>query len=69
MTIFHVPEMSCGHCTSAIDKAVKAVDPGARITFDLPQRSVQVASALDADAVADAIRGAGYDVKPTATTL
>lgn len=28
---FHVPDISCGHCTAAIDKALKAIDPDARV--------------------------------------
>ena len=30
-----VPKMSCGHCASTIEKAVKSVDPGAKIAVDL----------------------------------
>ncbi len=58
---FSVPEMSCGHCTAAIEKAVKAVDPAATVECDLESRVVSIGSALDAAAVRTAIREAGYE--------
>ena len=42
MTSFNVPGMSCGHCTSAIEKAIKAIDPTAMVSFDLGARNVEV---------------------------
>lgn len=35
----HVPDISCGHCTAAVDKAVKAIDPDARIETDLSSKT------------------------------
>lgn len=61
---FKVPDMSCGHCTATIEKAVKAIDPGATVTCSLDTRTVAVQSVLSDRAVSDAIRGAGYDVAP-----
>ncbi|MGC9369249.1 MAG: heavy-metal-associated domain-containing protein [Paracoccaceae bacterium] len=58
---FNVPDMSCGHCTAAIEKAIKAADANAKVECDLAARSVAVQSALDEIAVSAAIRGAGYD--------
>lgn len=60
---FKVPGMSCGHCTAAIEKAVRAIDPAASITCELDNRTVSVETSLSDDAVSDAIRGAGYDVE------
>lgn len=31
---FHVPEMSCGHCSAAITKEITTLDPGAKVTAD-----------------------------------
>ena len=31
-----VDEMSCGHCASTVQKAVKSVDPVAQVSVDLP---------------------------------
>ena len=61
MLKLNVPTMSCGHCVSTIEKAVKAIDPAAEVTVDLPSRTVSVLS-KDSDAsVAQAIKDAGYE--------
>ena len=57
---FHVPDMSCGHCTAAIEKALKTIDPDARVDTDLTSKTVTVASAKDAAALQTALEGAGY---------
>ncbi|PWE28806.1 copper chaperone [Maritimibacter sp. 55A14] len=64
MTRFHVPEMSCGHCTAAIGKAINAADPAARIDCDLNARIVSVESALDTATIILAMKEAGYDATP-----
>lgn len=61
---FNVPDMSCGHCTAAIDKAVKAIDPAAEVSTDLPSRTVTVVSTQDAASVRAALRDAGYPATP-----
>jgi len=61
---FSVPDMSCGHCTAAIEKSIKAVDAGAEVNCDLTARSVAVSSGLSAEEIGAAIRQAGYDVTP-----
>lgn len=61
---FSVPNMSCGHCTAAIESAVKTADPQAAVECDLSERQVRVDSALTADQLKAAIKGAGYDADP-----
>jgi copper chaperone len=68
MNSFNVPEMSCGHCTAAIEKAIKAIDPTATVSCDLGTRTVAVESFLSDRAVSEAIRDAGYDVTAPAAT-
>ena len=63
MTTFHVPDMSCGHCTAAIEKAVKSADASAVLRFDLGARTVNVTSQLTEDALAKILDDEGY---PTA---
>ncbi|MDP7152222.1 MAG: heavy-metal-associated domain-containing protein [Paracoccaceae bacterium] len=58
---FNVPEMSCGHCTAAIEKALKESDPAAEVNCDLDTRRVAVTSALSQAQVSEAIKQAGYD--------
>lgn len=68
MTRFHVPDMSCGHCTAAIEKAIRAADPAAGVSCDLDARIVEVESTLSEAAVSDAIRDAGYEATTLAAT-
>ena len=64
MTKFNVPDMSCGHCTAAIEKAVTAADNGAELTFDLETHTVTVTSALDDAALAGILDKEGYPATP-----
>lgn len=68
MTTFAVPEMSCGHCTSAIERAIRAADPAASVVCDLKTRRVHVTSAVDDEALAGTIRAAGYEVEAAGAT-
>lgn len=61
---FSVPNMSCGHCTAAIESAVKTADPQAAVECDVSTRQVRVDSALTADQLKAAIKDAGYDADP-----
>lgn len=61
MNRFSVPDMSCGHCTAAIEKAIKAIDPTADVVCQLDTHTVAIKSALSNSALSDAIRGAGFE--------
>ncbi|WP_439117814.1 heavy-metal-associated domain-containing protein [Nereida ignava] len=58
---FSVPKMSCGHCTSTIEKAVKKADASATITCDLSERTVTIQGNIPADELSIVINGAGYE--------
>ena len=60
MTKFNVPDMSCGHCKAAIEKAVMAADSGAKLEFDMDARAVQITSSLDNATLAKAMAAEGY---------
>ncbi len=60
MTTFNVPDMSCGHCKAAIEKAVSAADAGASLSFDMDARMVEITSSLDAAALAGILESEGY---------
>ncbi|MEV8469930.1 heavy-metal-associated domain-containing protein [Ralstonia sp. UNC404CL21Col] len=62
-TTFSVTGMSCGHCVSAVTRAVQQVDAGANVQVDLDKQTVAVTSGASADAVKAAIEQAGYPVK------
>jgi copper chaperone len=58
---YSVPDMTCGHCAQAIEKAVKRVDPQAEFAVDLTTKEVTVRSEADEARVAGSIRDAGYE--------
>lgn len=57
---FTLPDMSCGHCRAAVEKAVAAADPAAEATVDLPAKTVAIRTTLSEAEMADALRAAGY---------
>ena len=61
MLTFRVDDMTCGHCASAITRAVHVLKPGATVAVDLAQRLVSVGVAeVEAKSVMATIRHAGY---------
>lgn len=62
MDTFQVTGLSCQHCVRAVTGAIQARDPAARVVVDLASGRVEVASTLPREAVAEAIRGEGYEV-------
>ena len=60
MTEFEIEAMSCGHCASTITKAVKLLDPHAKVEVDLGRKKVTVESTEDRAAISAALTQAGY---------
>ncbi|MEO6078154.1 MAG: heavy-metal-associated domain-containing protein [Steroidobacteraceae bacterium] len=61
MNAFEVKDMTCGHCVSTITKAVKALDPGAKVQIDLATHRVEIESSGTLAAQwSDVIKEAGY---------
>ncbi|ETT42704.1 copper ion binding protein [Paenibacillus sp. FSL P4-0338] len=59
----NVEGMSCGHCVSAVEKAVSGVGAAAKV--DLPAKTVAVEfdeNAVSLDKIKAAIEDQGYDV-------
>jgi copper chaperone len=65
-TIYSVPEMSCGHCVAAIEKAVRSLDDAAKISCDLAAKTINVESAASQDAVMARLAAEGYPATPQA---
>ena len=63
---YSVPDMTCGHCAQAIEKAVKSVDPQAEVAVDFTSKEVTVRSEADGARVAGSIRDAGYEPRSIA---
>jgi copper chaperone len=61
MFTFEVKDMTCGHCSGTITKALKAVDRHAEVTIDLARHLVMVESPqAKRDELGAAITDAGY---------
>jgi len=58
-----VSGMTCGHCVSAVTKAVKAVPGAADVSVDLKSGQVTVTGNPDPGAVRHAIAEEGYEVQ------
>jgi copper chaperone CopZ len=63
MMKFQVEGMSCDHCRSAVTAAIRKLAPQAGVDVDLESGEVTVTDAGDRDAVAAAIRRAGYETR------
>ena len=55
-----IPDMTCGHCVSTVEKAVKTVDPSASVAIDLGTKTVSIGSQVASDAFIASIGSAGY---------
>lgn len=61
MIEFQVDDMTCGHCSRAIEQTIRDLDPGASVTVDLGTRRVSVSDAsVSASALVAAMAGQGY---------
>ena len=58
---FHVENMTCGGCVRSVTKAIQSVDPAAEVLADPASRKVEVKTTASRDAVASAMKIAGYD--------
>lgn len=60
MTTFSIPDMSCGHCKASVETAILKLDPGAKVSVDLPNRQADVTSSQPDDAVLKALNAVGF---------
>lgn len=59
MLEFNLPDMTCGHCASTVTKAVKQMDPDAKVEVDLNAKKVKVDSREERPQIAAALTEAG----------
>lgn len=57
---FSVPDMSCGHCKAAVERAIAARDANAKVTVDLDAHMVAVESTAAPEAILSALAEEGY---------
>lgn len=60
MSLFSVPDMTCGHCNAAITEALEAVDDGVEIEANMQTREIDVRSTAGDAAILKALNDAGY---------
>jgi copper chaperone CopZ len=53
--------MSCGHCVSAVTKALQELDPQAKVAVDLASHRVSVETGASRERVVAALVDAGYE--------
>jgi copper chaperone len=56
----NVQNMTCGHCVSAVTRAIKSLDPQAEVQVDLRSARVRVDGASPAGDLVKALDDAGY---------
>jgi copper chaperone len=61
-----VKGMTCGHCVAAVTRAIRAVDPQARVDVDVAAGRVRVQGSSAPQALTRALGGAGYPAAPSA---
>ncbi len=66
MALFHVPDMTCGGCVSAITAALKHADPTATVLANLDSHELRVTATLADAALQAAIEDAGFTPAPRA---
>ncbi len=64
MTQFRVPDIHCDACVRSLIGAVRELDSKATLHADLGTKLVRVETTSAADAVAEAMRDAGFTVEP-----
>ena len=60
MATFRITNMTCGHCASAIARAVASVDKDARLEISIRDKLVRVSSVAASSELVAAIAAAGY---------
>jgi uncharacterized membrane protein YraQ (UPF0718 family)/copper chaperone CopZ len=58
---FHVPDMNCKHCQSAVEKALKGIPGVKNVTISLDQRLVKVDGDVDKKTITEQIEKAGFN--------
>ena len=59
MVKFSIPDMSCGHCSGVITKAVKEIDSAATVDFDMAARTATINTSATPETVRGALSEAG----------
>jgi copper chaperone len=61
-TTFTVTDLACSACADKIDRAIRALDPQAKISADANTKLVQIESELSPTTLENAIVDTGYTI-------
>jgi len=61
-SIMKVEGMSCNHCKMAVEKALREISGVDKVQVDIDKKEVVVTGSAARDQLAQAIKGAGYEV-------
>lgn len=60
-----VENMSCSDCVQAVTRAIRALDPNAKVVVSLPRKQVHANGVLTAEAIVQALAAAGFKASLT----
>lgn len=63
MLQLNVEGMSCNHCVGAVNKALKELDPNAKVEVNLAEAQVSVESSASTEEIIETLNEAGYPAK------
>ena len=64
MTQLKITGMTCGHCQSAVESALKSVDGVERVNVDLANGTAEVVGQAELGALVAAVQAEGYQASP-----
>ncbi len=59
-----VPNISCGHCAAAINKAIASFDPFAKVEVNVEKKTIAVDTKEDVASLRETLAEAGYPATP-----
>lgn len=58
--ILSIPDMTCGHCKAAVERAIVDLDSKADVTVDLGTKTATVTTTQPVEALLNALAAEGY---------
>ncbi len=62
MKIISIEGMSCGHCTSSVEAALKALDGVEKVELSLENKEARVEGNVEDQVLREAVEAIGFDV-------
>lgn len=60
MLTLSIPRMSCGGCSNTVEETVRALDPQAKVGFNMRGRTASVVTSVEPGPILAALARAGY---------